>query len=215
MERVARARRVFGAPDVPFVLSIAGPTGVGKSTLVRRFAGRWPVYLELHHDNPFLPHVLSGARGDVVERSQRWFLEQAAEFVRGADPSRPAVLDQDPAAVVHVYAAEFLRQGRLDRAAYDRLRRDLAEIRSLFHSWAGGHRVVVLTAPPETLIDRVARRTRAESRTDRVKAPTGWIEALCDSFESFARRARAPTVSTGDGDPDAVYAEVTRLLGIA
>jgi 2-amino-4-hydroxy-6-hydroxymethyldihydropteridine diphosphokinase len=79
------SRRLGGAdfvlrPDVPHLVSIAGPIAVGKTTLAERLAAilQGGVLHEPYHTNPFLPKVCAGVK-ELGLACQLYFLVHRSE----------------------------------------------------------------------------------------------------------------------------------------
>ena len=139
------------------VILVAGPTGSGKTTLVKSLTQRAAVHIE---DATLNPHFAVRSRGTFdAGASQNWFLDQIAEFLQRY-PTGVLAIDQHPRVVSRVYGAMFCGKGllsegtliRLDRYA-DRLLKQVAES-------AANVLTVCLSASTETLRARLLRRKR-------------------------------------------------------
>jgi energy-coupling factor transporter ATP-binding protein EcfA2 len=139
------------------VIFVAGPTGSGKTTLVKSLSHRATAYIEDATRNPYFGAHSTDAFD--AEASQKWFLDKMAEFLQGHTAGVLAI-DQHPRVVSRLYGAVFSSKGllsdpalvRLDRYA-DRLVRQVTES-------AGNVLTVWLSASTPTLWARLRRRKR-------------------------------------------------------
>lgn len=196
------AHRFSRAERVP-LLTIAGPPGSGKSTIVRAletsFVGG-ACYIERFEENPWLDSLDSPAEEFDAERSQRWFLETAAGFVARA-PSAALLLDQDPTAIVLVYGQLLFDRGLITADAFNEHLTALLRLEIDHASRLAGRTVILLDASAETLAVRCARK----------KGPRLEADLLEDVRERFATVFRKlPNVVRIDaGRPlEAVVADV-------
>jgi hypothetical protein len=139
------------------VVMVAGPTGVGKTSLVTLLSAKGAAYVEDGSRNPFL-NCASTPGFDAIS-SQRWFLGQIATFL-DHNPSGILVIDQHPLVISRVYGLTFYREGLLTRDDV----RDLDEHATCIERCilAESQRVltVCLTASTESLLARLARRAQ-------------------------------------------------------
>src|SRR5687767_14989601 len=103
-------------------ICVSGPSGVGKTTVVKKLAHLGRAYIEDVGQNPHFS-VVPGADGPTHGfLSQQWFLERIEEFVVQCSRSEPVVIDQAPAATVEVYARQLLNHKRLRQGEFEILR---------------------------------------------------------------------------------------------
>jgi ribose 1,5-bisphosphokinase PhnN len=144
-------------PRIPIagLVFVAGPTGSGKTSLVRRFAKSAAVYVEQSELNPHLA-VRSGGRFDV-KASQNWFLDQIDTFLK-RHQHEAIIVDQHPFVVSGAYGRLFYERGWLTGQEFRRLNEHATEI------WRRAIRryrkvlTVCLTARTGTLKARIMRR---------------------------------------------------------
>lgn len=141
----------------PRVLTIMGPPGVGKSTVVARLSARFPFYLERTAENPHL-HGSDWPTAESALPSQIWFMERTRAAVSQAQRSQPMVIDQDPRAIVEIYGELMARLGWLDNSELDDLRTLLCPIEDNLRGWSAGWHAILLDAEPDVLMHRVRDR---------------------------------------------------------
>jgi NTP pyrophosphatase (non-canonical NTP hydrolase)/deoxyadenosine/deoxycytidine kinase len=162
----------------PPMLSLAGPPGAGKTTVATALSAQAQTYVEIVEGNSHLPELAQpGGRFDAAA-NQHWFLAQLERFVGGLRPENPVAFDQDPAAVVHVYAKFFREEGMISASDYARLLRRLIDLEFQLGRWAQ-REVLLLDAPAEIL------KQRAERRAGAVALPLSWYQRLRSSFSGF------------------------------
>jgi deoxyadenosine/deoxycytidine kinase len=190
------------------ILSVCGPSGVGKSTISRGLARSYPTYIESTDGNPHLYRLLEGRPDFNAAENQKWFLNRIADYVFAADPLRPLVLDQDPAAVVLVYARLFCDAGLMDEAEYGDLFTTLFAIEERLLQWTVPRSVMWLDAPAETLSERVVQRSPA-SKTP----PIAWFADVRRSFAKMCPHfPRCTRVLSSEFPPDALILRARSLL---
>jgi deoxyadenosine/deoxycytidine kinase len=190
------------------VLSICGPSGVGKTTVVSALAEEFPVYLETTEGNPHLTGLLEG-RGDFnAAANQEWFLARISEHISHANPNAHLILDQDPAAVVLVYSRMFFEDGKITEARYAALLRRLLEIEEKLQAWVCPRAVLCLDASADVLRKRVVQRG-GEPRTPRLL----WFDRIRTHFlHLFSHFPGAIRVSTVDLLPQQVISRAKALI---
>ena len=141
----------------PRALTIMGPPGVGKSTVVARLSARFPSYLERTAENPHL-HGTDWPTAESALRSQTWFMEETRAAVVSAERSQPLVIDQDPRAIVEIYGELMVRLGWLGEPELANLRALLRPIEASLHGWSAGWHAILLDAEPDVLMHRVKDR---------------------------------------------------------
>ncbi len=141
------------------VLFIAGPSGVGKTTLVCGFQGEAAVYRETPDDNPYLKRHLEG---DPLEaaKSQGWFLDKMERFLEREQSSSSSliVVDQHPFGVGLTYTTLFRQEGLIAGADAMQLERRARAICDKVRAAARSQLTVLLSAGTDTLLDRISKR---------------------------------------------------------
>jgi deoxyadenosine/deoxycytidine kinase len=188
-------------------VTVEGPIGAGKTSLTRRLAQRFGAHalLERPEANPFLERFY-GDRARYALPTQLFFLfqrvQQLAE-VRQLDLFQSLLfadflLDKDP-----LFARLTLADDELK--LYEQI---LAQLRP---QTTAPDLVIYLQAPPETLVERVARRGNpAQARIGR-----DYLAALADSYARFFHQYdEAPVliVNTEHLNPVDVDADFELLL---
>ena len=158
------------------ILTLAGASGVGKTTIARALAMEFPTYIEVADANPQLQKFLKNDPAFNASANQNWFLNQYDSALASAIPTAPLVLDQDPIGVVRVYARLFHEQQSLSSNDYALLLVRLLNLESRILDWSGGRIMLLLDAPADVLHERV--RQRGYRRTP----PLEWFEMLRTYF---------------------------------
>lgn len=93
------------------IVFVGGPSGSGKSSLVRELGKLGSIYIENAPDNPFLMSYLCGEGPLNAYENQRWFLNSIVRFL--CDPSRKGVLiiDQHLPGITSAYTRLFEAEG--------------------------------------------------------------------------------------------------------
>jgi deoxyadenosine/deoxycytidine kinase/NTP pyrophosphatase (non-canonical NTP hydrolase) len=178
-----RAARVGGV-----LLTIAGPTGSGKTTIARALSTDHPTLLEDVSNNPHLEALLTNNPKFNAYENQRWFLSRVEEFVGAADSNTTTVLDQEPLAIVRAYARMFRDTKQLSNDDYNSLLIDLLQLESRLARWTGGRTVIFLDAPAKVLRERAALRGDPAVPTDE------WFENVRRYFADLRSHVPSPTV---------------------
>lgn len=195
----ARWRRtVSGAyqrrDDSAALMSVCGPSGAGKTTVVQGLQQCCGVYVECATGNPHLQQLLNGAEDFDAAANQEWFLERVSEDLSRRDPRSPLALDQDPAAIVLAYARMFFDEGRMSEQEYVGLLTHLLEMEGVMRKWTTPRTVLCLDAPAAVLHERVQARSGRKQTP-----PIEWFSRLRDYFlEFFDQLPNAIRVSTVD-----------------
>lgn len=199
-----RRNRIGEAP----VLSICGPSAVGKTTVVKALAVDYPAFIETTDGNPYLRDLLHGSEVFDATGNQEWFLHRIGDHVADADPRLPLVLDQEPGAIVFAYARMFRDESRITNENWTRLTRELLRLEAQLSRWSCPRVVLVLDAPPEVLHARALQRSGAD-RTP----PITWFVRLREHFQEFSQRLPNKLVlSTAGCKPTDVVTQARRLL---
>ena len=188
------------------LLTIAGPSGSGKTTVARSLSREYATFIEDVSKNPHLEALRSGAPFDAYA-NQRWFLDQMGAFLRAARTDVPIVLDQDPAAIVRVYARMFHDEQRISGAQYRTLLLDLLRVESMLTRRNTRRAVVFLDAPAAVL------RERAELRGDASVPPESWFDSVRHYFRELQSRVpAAPVIPTDELSSDEVVKTIRHIL---
>ena len=188
-------------------MAIDGPTGVGKSTTSRAVAERLGAdqLLDPVSVSPLLDDYYTGeATPSAALDAELAFLRSRAELMASADPSRLVVADFSVMRTAPF--AEFL-EDPADRA------RVLAEMRDLMSAGPRLDVLVLLSAQPDALLDRV----RLRDREAEVDLTLDHLVALRRHFASWrtellAQADVAIEIDTADWDPRRP-ADLAALLG--
>lgn len=189
VRKMAENRLRFAAPAR--AVTVMGPPGSGKSTVVRLIGRHVPVYVEEVERNPHL-RLFEWESESQALASQLWFLESMGAALDAADRSRPFVVDQDPRAVVSVYGRVFRADALLSEDALDRLGAALEDVQRKLAEWEQGRRTVVLDADPGVL------RERLLARGDAAGTDIGWLRRVRDSFTEVAAQIPDATMIRTD-----------------
>lgn len=180
------ARRLGGCdfvldPAGPQLVSIGGPIGVGKTTLVKRLAAALDgqVLLEPYDTNPFLAKVYAG-RKDLALDSQLYFLLHRADQLRAEALSQERVSLTD-----YVFPKELIYARRLldtdQLALYERVYEVFAR------TVKAPALVIYLTDSPARCLERIHRRNRPYEQ----QIALDFLEALHQDYERLFERWRA------------------------
>lgn len=191
------------------VLCIAGPSGSGKSSIVRHLADFGAsTYVEDVAGNPFLIGLYGNSHSFDAHASQQWFLEQIESFVERSAGGSTLILDQDPAAVVRVYARLLREDRRMSDDAYVSLLMMLLRLESRLG--IRQQRVTVfLDADERTLRQRMVERGDPAAPTE------VWLQRVRAAFAELKQSSpNSRLVSTEGREAGAVAAEIATLLGL-
>ena len=190
------------------LMTVCGPCGVGKTTVVESLAGICPAYIETPSGNPHLKALLEGKEDFNAAANQQWFLGRIGEFVRRTNPRSPLVLDQDPAAIVLAYSRMFQEDGFITETQYSGLMQTLIEVEEMLQRWRFPRVVLFLEAPAELLHQRIVRRW-GKSHTP----PLAWFVRVRTYFRDLsAHFPQAFTLSTADLAPAQIVSRARQLL---
>jgi deoxyadenosine/deoxycytidine kinase len=190
------------------VLSICGPSGVGKTTVVTALANEYPTFIETTKGNPHLNRLLVRKSEFNAGANQGWFLRRIGQHISRASSCFPLVLDQDPSAIVLAYSRMFLEEGKITDAQYVSLMGRLLKIEGKLQSWRCPRTVLLLDAPADVLCQRVFQRW-GKSRTP----PLEWFERVRDHFVRLFRCfPNTIVVSTVKLSSDQVIARARSLI---
>lgn len=190
------------------VLSICGPSGVGKTTVVKILANSYPVFVETTKGNPYLESLLKGKADFDAAANQKWFLRRIGQHISRANPRSPLILDQDPAAIVLAYSRMFLEDGKMTKAQYASLLERLLKIEEKLHDWTCPRIVLFLDAPADVLRQRILKRW-GTSHTP----PLKWFDRVRNHFvQLFTCFPNAITASTVELSPEQVISRARALI---
>lgn len=166
------------------IVSVMGPPGAGKTTLIKRLQEHWKTrlaafYIEDGSANPYLGSGFDVDEDFDADASQRWFLDQYTAFFEGLDRQSKLFLDQDPSAVGLVYSKTFQACGALTEGAYVSQLETLLDIESMMSKISACRKIVSLEASTEVLFDRISKRESG------VPISEDWIADLNSGFESL------------------------------
>jgi deoxyguanosine kinase len=172
-------------PSGPQLVSIAGPIGVGKTTLMKGLAEALggQMLLEPYDTNPFLPRVYAG-QTDLALSSQLYFL------LNRADQLRPEALSQESVSLTdYVFDKELIYARRwLDAeqcALYERI----------YEVFAAAVKdpvlVIYLQDSPEHCLERIHQRNRPYEQQITLE----FLHALHEDYEQlFAHWRSSPLI---------------------
>jgi len=190
------------------VLSICGPSGVGKTTVVVALANHYPTFIEATKGNPHLKNLLAGKTGFNAAANQEWFLRRIGRHISRANSRTPLILDQDPAAIVLAYSRMFLEDGNMTEVQYNSLLERLLKIEEKLHDWRCPRTVLFLDAPADVLRQRILQRW-GKLRTP----PLKWFERARNHFvKLFTCFPNAIAASTVELSPEQVVSRAEGLI---
>lgn len=190
------------------MLSVCGPSGVGKTTVIKALANSCPVFIETTKSNPHLNKLLAGETDFNATANQDWFLRRIGRHINRASPHSPLILDQDPAAIVLAYSQMFLEDGKITDGQYALLLDRLLKIEEKLGDWKCPRTVLFLDAPADVLRQRILQRY-GKSRTP----PLKWFERVRNQFvKLFTSFPNAIAVSTVNLSPEQVIARAKSLV---
>jgi deoxyadenosine/deoxycytidine kinase len=190
------------------VLSICGPSGVGKTTVVMALANVYPAFIETTKGNPYLKGLLAGKSDFNAAANQRWFLRRISQHISRASSRSPLILDQDPAAIVLAYSRMFLEDGKMTEEQYASLLERLLKIEEKLQDWRCPRTVLLLDAPADVLRQRIFQRW-GRSRTP----PLNWFKRVRNHFvQLFTYFPNAIVVSTVNLSSEQVIARAKSLI---
>jgi len=196
-----------GAGAAP-VLSLCGPSGVGKTTVVLALAKSYPTFIERIRGNPHLNRLLGGRTDFNAAANQTWFLQRIGRHISHASSRSPLILDQDPAAIVLAYSRMFLEDGKMTDAQYASLLERLLKIEEKLQDWRCPRTVLLLDAPANVLRQRILQRC-GKSHTP----PLRWFERVRSHFvQLFTCFPNAIVISTDKLSSEQVIARARSLV---
>ncbi|MDQ7843491.1 MAG: deoxynucleoside kinase [Armatimonadota bacterium] len=180
-------------------IAVEGPIGVGKTTLVRRLAGRLDAaeVLEVVEDNPFLRHFYGDIRGYAFQ-TQLFFLlsrYRQQESIRAWREAGRSVVSDYLFAKDRLFARMNLEEHELD--LYEQLYALLAP------TTVPPDLVIYLTASLETLRQRILQRDRSFERA----IPPAYLDRLCQEYERFFAEVGDTALLRVDTDQVNIFAE--------
>ncbi len=172
------ARRLGGGdfvldPAGPQLVSIGGPIGVGKTTLMKRLAAALDgqALLEPYDTNPFLARVYAGQK-DLALDSQLYFLLHRADQLRAEALSQESVSLTD-----YVFHKELIYARRLLDAEQLKLYEQVYEVFAA--TVKDPVLVIYLEDSPERCLERIHRRNRPYEQQITLE----FLEALHEDYE--------------------------------
>lgn len=190
------------------ILSICGPSGVGKTTVVKTLSENFPAFVETTDGNPHFEALLTRKTEFDAAANQKWFLQRTSQHIAHANPQLPLILDQDPAAIVLAYSRIFLEDDQMTKAQYNSLLERLLKIEGELQNWTSPRTVLFLDAPADVLRHRVLRRW-GKSHTP----PLKWFDRLRNHFvQLFTCFPNAITASTVELSPEQVISRARALI---
>jgi deoxyadenosine/deoxycytidine kinase len=166
-------------------------------------------YVEAADDNPHLLSILKGKPDFDAFANQQWFLNRIREFLHNANPRRPVILDQDPAAIVMVYSRMFRDEGLIGDSGYRALFTDLLDLEKDMSRWKSPRTIFYLDAPAEVLRQRVVQRS-GNAATPSLK----WFTTVRSYFHELSTELPNVTRFSTDGiTPQEISNQVAEVLG--
>lgn len=206
-QRWQRLIRGKNSGSIP-VLTICGPSGVGKTTIIKNLSEIYPVFIETTKGNPHLKSLMAGRTDFNATANQEWFLRRIGRHIGRASSRSPLILDQDPAAIVLAYSRMFLEDGKITEEQYSSLLERLLKIEEKLHDWKCPRTVLFLDAPADVLRHRILQRC-GKSRTP----PLKWFEQVRSHFvKLFTCFPNAIAISTASLSPEQVIARAKSLI---
>jgi deoxyadenosine/deoxycytidine kinase len=200
--------RQFDMTAAEPVLSICGPSGVGKTTIVTALANVYPAFIETTKGNRYLKDLQAGKPDFNATANQTWFLRRIGQHISHASSRSPLILDQDPAAIVLAYSRMFLEDGKMTELQYASLLERLLKIEKRLQNWRCPRTILILDAPADVLRQRVFQRW-GKSHTP----PLKWFERVRNHFvQLFTYFPSAIAVSTAKLSLEQVIARAKSLV---
>ncbi|RME90326.1 MAG: hypothetical protein D6770_02685 [Anaerolineae bacterium] len=140
------------------LIAVVGNTGVGKTTFVRALAATAPFVtgLEQHTERPFQALFAHDPRYALPNQIDYFLLRAEQERLLRHDP-RPALVDGGLDVDFYGFTHLFHARGYLSDAEFDLCRRLYETLRACLPP---PDLVIHLTAPPDVIAGRLARRDR-------------------------------------------------------
>src|SRR5687768_10057101 len=169
------------------IISISGPPGAGKTTLVRKLSAFGKTYIEDASSNPHLQY-LEQLSGEDLAANQLWFSEKLRDFLCANIDSDVIILDQHPNAIVEVFGRLFYDSGRLSNRLFEALRESGEVVTSLIADKK--HLEVGLRASVGTLAARIRNRDGV------IRFAPLEFESLVTRFDEYSARNSLPCFDT-------------------
>ncbi|HOF17993.1 MAG TPA: deoxynucleoside kinase, partial [Phycisphaerae bacterium] len=174
-----------GEPAVSAAMvSIVGAPASGKTTLAEHLAAEMPATLlrEDYAGNPFLADSCAG-RAEARLPGQLYFLmSRVAQLNESHWPGNGVVVTDYGFCQDAIFAQ--LRLGADDLRLYERIAR---RVNGLVHP---PEVLVLLEAPPEVLLERIARRGRDFEKT----LTAAFLSEITEAYNSVVAEARCPVL---------------------
>ncbi len=166
------------------MVSIVGAPASGKTTLAEHLAAEMPATLlrEDYAGNPFLADSCAG-RAEARLPGQLYFLmSRVAQLNESHWPGNGVVVTDYGFCQDAIFAQ--LRLGADDLRLYERIAR---RVNGLVHP---PEVLVLLEAPPEVLLERIARRGRDFEKT----LTAAFLSEITEAYNSVVAEARCPVL---------------------